>query len=55
MERTLAGLERRVFLMHSVHEDAPVEFRSRWAMSYLCGPVTREQIEVLMAPLKEMR
>jgi hypothetical protein len=44
---TLAGLGNRVFLMHDVHEDAPVVFRSRWAMSYLRGPLTRAQIASL--------
>jgi hypothetical protein len=49
MEQTLAGLGSRVFLMNNVHDDAPVAFQSRWAMSYLCGPLTREQIRELMS------
>jgi hypothetical protein len=49
MERTIAGLGKRVFLMHSVHEDAPTTFETRWAMSYLAGPMTREQIRRLGA------
>ena len=53
MEQTLAGLGSRVFLMNNVHEDAPTVFRSRWALSYLRGPVSRRQIEALMAPLKK--
>lgn len=53
MEQTLAGLGTRVFLMNNVHENAPTVFRSRWALSYLRGPVSRQQIEVLMAPLKQ--
>ncbi|MDI9570013.1 MAG: hypothetical protein QM278_04655 [Pseudomonadota bacterium] len=52
MERTLAGLGSRVFLMNNVHEDAPVVFTSRWTMSYLHGPITRAQIRVLMGPHK---
>ena len=52
MEQILAGLGSRVFLMNNVHNDAPIVFRSRWALSYLRGPVSRQQIEVLMAPLK---
>ncbi len=52
MEQTLAGLGSRVFLMNNVHEDAPVIFTTRWVMSYLRGPITREQIRVLMAPRK---
>ncbi len=47
MERTLAGLGNRMFLMHNVHDDAPTLFESRWAMSYLRGPLTREQIRKL--------
>jgi hypothetical protein len=30
--------------MHDVHEDAPVIMQTRWAMSYLRGPLTREQL-----------
>jgi hypothetical protein len=44
----LSGLGNRVFLMNNVHEDAPVVFESRWAMSYLRGPLTRDQIKMLM-------
>ncbi len=52
MEETLAGLGSRIFLMNDVHEDAPEIFESRWAMSYLRGPVTRNQIKLLMDPLR---
>ena len=49
MAEQLNGLSSRVFLMHNVHEDEPVVFHTRWVMSYLRGPVTREQIRLLMA------
>lgn len=52
MEQTLAGLTNRVFLLQNVHEDAPEIFHTRWALSYLRGPLTREQIKTLMAPRK---
>ena len=52
MEKVLSGLGNRVFLMNNVHEDAPVVFQTRWAMSYLRGPLTREQIATLMADRK---
>jgi hypothetical protein len=52
MEATLAALGNRVFLMNNVHEDAPVVFESRWAMSYLCGPLTKSQIKTLMDPVR---
>lgn len=54
MEQTLAGLGSRVFLMNNVHEDQPVIFKTRWALSYLRGPVSRQQIEQLMAPIKAL-
>ncbi len=47
-EKVLAQLGNRVFLMHNVHEDAPVVFETRWVMSYLRGPLTRNQIKMLM-------
>ncbi|MDZ7263755.1 MAG: ATP-binding protein [candidate division KSB1 bacterium] len=49
MEQILAGLGNRVFLMNNVHEDEPVVFQTRWVMSYLRGPLTRQQIKQLMA------
>ncbi len=50
MEETLAGLGKRVFLLNNVHEDEPVVFETRWVMSYLRGPLTRDQIKRLMEP-----
>jgi hypothetical protein len=49
IEQILARLSNRVFLMNNVHEDAPVVFETRWVMSYLRGPLTRNQIKALMA------
>lgn len=48
METALAGLGNRIFLMNNVHDDGPVVFETRWVMSYLRGPLTRDQIRVLM-------
>ena len=47
VDRILSSLTKRVFLLHNVHEREPVVFHSRWAMSYLRGPMTREQIRML--------
>lgn len=52
MEQTLAGLGNRVFLMNNVHEDAPVVFNVRWILSYLSGPLARNQIKALMDPIR---
>lgn len=49
MEQTIAGLGKRVFLLHSVHEPAPITFETRWTLSYLAGPMTREQIKSVTA------
>ena len=48
IERTLAGLSSRIFLLNNVHEDRPVVFETRWVMSYLRGPLNRAQIKTLM-------
>jgi hypothetical protein len=53
MEQTLAGLGKRRFLLHNVHEDEAVIFNTRWVMSYLAGPMTRDQISALMADRRE--
>lgn len=46
-ERLLAGLGSRVFLLRNVHEDAAVLFQTRWALSYLRGPLTLPQLAAL--------
>jgi hypothetical protein len=52
LDKLLSGLSSRVFLMRNVHEDAPVVMQSRWALSYLRGPLTLPEIQTLMAPRK---
>jgi hypothetical protein len=52
MEQTLAGLGSRIFLMNNTHEDAPEVFQTRWTLSYLRGPLTRNHIKILMEPAK---
>jgi hypothetical protein len=44
IDRLLDATRKRVFLMHDVHRTKPVLVHSRWAMSYLRGPLTREEI-----------
>ncbi len=53
MEQILAGLGKRKFLLHNVHEDEPVVFNTRWVMSYLPGPFTRDQVRMLMSDRKQ--
>ncbi len=47
LDTVLSGLRNRVFLMNNVHDAQPVLFETRWAMSYLRGPLTRQQIQEL--------
>ncbi len=50
IEKLLSNLDKRVFLLHNVHEEHPQVFYTRWAMSYLRGPLTRKQIKTLVKP-----
>jgi hypothetical protein len=52
LDRTISALGSRVFLLHNVHQDRPVIFQTRWAMSYLRGPLTRTQVRQLMAGVR---
>ena len=52
LDKLMSGLTQRVFLMRNVHDDAPVLFQSRWALSYLRGPLTGPEISRLMADRK---
>jgi hypothetical protein len=54
VEATLAALGTRVFLMNNVHEDGPAIFQTRWALSYLRGPLTRSQIQTLTRHRKSL-
>jgi hypothetical protein len=52
LEKLMAGIQSRVFLMRNVHDDVPVLFRTRWAMSWLRGPLTLPEITRLMSARK---
>ncbi len=49
LDRLLSSLTSRVFLMRNVHEDGLTLFQSRWALSYLRGPLGRDDIKRLSA------
>jgi hypothetical protein len=50
MDDLLSSLEKRVFLLHNVHDSQPLLLQSRWALSYLRGPMGRDEIRTLMDP-----
>ena len=49
MENLLSNLEKRTFIMKNINEDGIKIFQTRWTLSYLKGPITKEQIKFLMA------
>lgn len=44
LDKMISGLGKRVFLYHSIYKSGPVLFNTRWALNYLAGPMTRDQI-----------
>jgi uncharacterized protein DUF87 len=52
MDRVLSALGSRVFLMNDVREAGPRIFQTRQTLSYLRGPLSRDQIKTLMDPRK---
>ncbi len=48
-DKQISALDKRVFLLHNVHAGKPIVFYTRWAMNYLAGPLTRNQIPALNA------
>ena len=61
IDNIISSLDSRVFLLHNVHEDETIVFQTRWAMSYLRGPLTRDQIrslhqsgEIVHIPVREI-
>jgi cell division protein FtsB len=52
LDKLISSLDSRVFILHDVHAGGPVVFMTRWAMSYLRGPLTRPQIKTLMDPIR---
>ncbi len=52
LDTLLSSLDKRVFLLHNVHDREPLLFQTRWAMSYLRGPMGRDEIRALMDPVR---
>ena len=47
LDNQLSALGKRQFLLHNVHEKEPVLFETRWTLSYLRGPLGRDEVRRL--------
>jgi DNA replication protein DnaC len=48
LDAAIGGLDKRQFLLVSAKSSTPRLFATRWAMSYLRGPLTKDQVELLV-------
>ena len=48
LDERIGDLGKREFVLHSTKQAQPAVFTTRWAMSYLRGPLTREEVTRLM-------
>lgn len=53
LDKLISSLDSRVFILHNVHAAGPEVFMTRWAMSYLRGPLTKPQVKILMDPVRD--
>lgn len=47
LDQLIGGLDKREFILHSTKSDVPIRLTSRWAMSYLRGPLTKDEVKAL--------
>ncbi|CAD7286253.1 ATP-binding protein [Campylobacter suis] len=52
IETTISNLAKRHFLVKNINDDGLSVISTRWALSYLKGPLSREQISNLMSEQK---
>jgi hypothetical protein len=49
LDSSIGALQKRQFMLVSAKDSHPRVFATRWAMSYLRGPLTKEQVQQLMS------
>ena len=52
IEKILANLPKRTFLLRSVHKESLEIFKTRWVLSYLKGPLSKDEVAKLMETRK---
>ena len=50
-DRQITHLQKRQFVLHDIRKDRPSVFSTRWAMSYLAGPLSKSQVRTLHSML----
>ncbi|MCC7497439.1 MAG: hypothetical protein IT160_07670 [Bryobacterales bacterium] len=50
-DRAISSLGKRIFLLHDIHSAGPQLFETRWTLSYLRGPLSREQLRLVARPV----
>ncbi len=55
VDATISGLGKREFMLRRAGRDEPEVFTTRWAMSYLRGPMTRDQIALVTPAERRLR
>ena len=53
MGRSIGELAKRQFILHNTRDSEPQHFSTRWAISYLRGPMTRREIGELTSDAPE--
>ena len=53
IDEMISGLAKRQFLLHNTRDNEPSVFSTRWAMSYLRGPLTRDEVQELTVDAPE--
>ncbi len=49
LDAAIGALQKRQFMVVSAKDPTPKVFATRWAMSYLRGPLTKEEVQQLMS------
>ena len=55
LDKDIGALQKRQFMLVSAKDSHPKVFGTRWAMSYLRGPLTKEQVATLMQDVARPR
>ncbi|MDH3492269.1 MAG: ATP-binding protein [Acidobacteriota bacterium] len=53
ISKQLAGLDKRVFMLNNTSDSEPVLFHTRWALSYLAGPIMKNRFKELIGETPE--